>query len=97
MAVRGPKNGRGGVERCLPLGFWALKQKKFFYPSIPSMIKVDNGGEKKGGKRGETMSFIAATNVIANRPSKRQATGTLNTRANFVPSFYLRDLQCAHL
>ena len=24
MAARGPQNGRGGLERCLPLGFWAF-------------------------------------------------------------------------
>ena len=23
MAARGPQNGRWGLERCLPLGFWA--------------------------------------------------------------------------
>ena len=24
MAARGPQNGRRGLERCLPLGFWAF-------------------------------------------------------------------------
>ena len=24
MATRGPQNGRRGLERCLPLGFWAF-------------------------------------------------------------------------
>ena len=24
MVARGPQNGRHGLERCLPLGFWAL-------------------------------------------------------------------------
>ena len=24
MAARGPQNGRGGLQRCLPLGFWAF-------------------------------------------------------------------------
>ena len=25
MAARGPQNGRQGLERCLPLGFWGLR------------------------------------------------------------------------
>ena len=53
---QGALNGRRGLERCLPLGFWHSKQlslNKFFDRSIPSMRNVDNGEKKKKRKRKE--------------------------------------------
>ena len=50
MAIRGPQNGRWGLERGLTLGYWAfesLSLNKFFDPSTPSMRKVCDGEEKK--------------------------------------------------
>ena len=46
MAAREPQNGRRGLERCHPLGFWHSKQlllNKFFDPSTPSMRKGRDG------------------------------------------------------
>ena len=54
MAARGPQNGRRGLEKCEPLGFWASKQlslNKFFDPSTSSMRKVDDGEKKTQGKK----------------------------------------------
>ena len=39
MAARGPQNGRRGLERGLPLGFWALPSK-FFDATTPSMTFI---------------------------------------------------------
>ena len=50
MAASGPQNSRWGLERCLPLGFWALPSNllnKFFDPSTLSMRKVDDGEKRK--------------------------------------------------
>ena len=40
MAARGPQNGRRGLERDLPLDFWALRQT--------SMRKIDERGDTEG-------------------------------------------------
>ena len=42
------------------------------------MGKVDDGG---GKKRGEIMSFIVSTNVIASLPPERGPTGTPTARS----------------
>ena len=86
MAARGPQNGRRGLERCEPLGFWAF-QATFFDPSTPSMRKghdrekwgKNRRGEKKRKKR---LMIIVASNVVASRPPERRPTGTPHTRAN---------------
>ena len=55
MAARGPPNGRRSLERGPTLGNWPLSLYKFFDPSAPSMIKVDDGEKKtkKNKKRKE--------------------------------------------
>ena len=40
------QNGRRGLERSLPSGFWGSRQQ-FLNTSTPSMRKVDNGEENK--------------------------------------------------
>ena len=86
MAVRGPQNGRQGLERCQPLGFWAFKQlflNKFFYPSTPPMRKVDDkGGKNEKKQEKKIMLFIVATNIVASRPPERRLTGTPIACAN---------------
>ena len=65
MAARGPQNGRGGLERCLPLGFWRSKQlllNKFFDPSTPS---------KRKGLDGEK-NVIASCRLPERRPLERR-------------------------
>ena len=86
MAARGPQNGRRGLERGLPLGFWRSRQlslNKFLDPSNPSMRKVDNGEKiKKREKKIKIMSFLVATDIIASWPPERRKTGTPHARAN---------------
>ena len=53
MAARGPQNGRRGLERGLPIGFWALPStfpNKFFDLSAPSMRKGNSGRKKEENK-----------------------------------------------
>ena len=70
MAARGPQNGRRGLERGLTLGYWPFRATlaKFLDPSIPSMRKGDDGGEKRENEKKKSMMKIVATNVVASRP-----------------------------
>ena len=67
MAARGPLNGRGGLEKCLPQVFGRSKQlslNKFFDPSTPSMRKGRDGGEKKRGEKKKRLMIIVATTSL---------------------------------
>ena len=63
MDARGPKNGRQGLERGLPLVFWALRLHKFFDPSTLSVRKGNSGEEKK--RRKEKTDENSGNYVIA--------------------------------
>ena len=83
MAARGPKMDDRGLERGLPLSFWALPltfSKYVFDPTIPSMRKVDNREKRKKRKK-KRMWFLMATNVVASRPPERQPTEMLHACA----------------
>ena len=68
MAARGPQNGGGGLERCLPLGFGRSRQlslNKFFDPSTPSEKRLrrrKKNGEKTGEKKREKKRKKEKTN-----------------------------------
>ena len=79
MAASGPQNGQQGLERCLPLGSWALLSTfATFDLSPPSMRKGRDGGEKQekmgggvfgnGGGNGEIkkkrLMIIVATSSL---------------------------------
>ena len=84
MAARGPQNGR----RVYPLVLARSRQlsvNKFFDPSALSMRKVYDG-EKKEKKKQKIMSFLVATNVVANRPPERRMLMPKNTAKRHVHS-----------
>ena len=57
ITARGSQNGRRGLERCVPQGFWAFLQhslSKFFDLSTSFMRKVDDGGEKRKNNDGKS-------------------------------------------
>ena len=58
-----------------------LSLDTFFESSSPSVKQVDAGG-KGGGRIGETLTNIVATNLIASWPPEWRPTATPNTRTN---------------
>ena len=71
MVARGPQNGRGGLERCLPLDFGHSKQlslNKFFDPSTPSMRK---GRDRGYGKKEKTGDYSGHYVIASSRPPER--------------------------
>ena len=93
MTARGPQNGRGGLERCLPLVFGRSKQlslNKFFDPSTPSMRKGRDGGkrEKKRNwrkKKEKTDENSGHYVITSSRPPERRPL----ERRTLVPIYFL--------
>ena len=70
MAARGRQNGRRGLERCLPLGFWMFRKTSF-------LIRATEGKkwEKRGGNRGKkekTDDYSGLYVIASSQPLERR-------------------------
>ena len=82
MAARGSQICRWGLIRGLLKDGCShqLSKNKFFYLSTPSMMKVDNGGNKKTGLgNNQIMTKREATNGVASQLPERRMTAMPTT------------------
>ena len=77
MATREPQNSQWGLGRCIPLGFWVLRQlslNKFFDPSTSSM--------RKRCDRGNGATKIITARTSTDWRAKRLCQNDCNSGAN---------------